>query len=459
MTDYGLSPATAMSEPRRGLLAGASIGAWITLALLVFIGLYMYADRHVVTLQTDAIKASLGLSDFEIGLVQGLSLALCAAIVGYPVAWLADRFDRRAILAASVLVWCVAVAGCGLARDFNQLFVTSALVGAGEAGLLPITYALIPELFQGRSRVLANSAIIVIGRIGSGIIIALTGLLIQQAGTAHAWLPSGLAAMEPWRLTFLAIALPGPLFAAATVAMRIRPDVDAREAARAAAEATRAISVWPFLSRNLGTFVPFYLSVGLLVFGMSAIGAFLPVVAMRQMGASAALVGGWMGSATMISTLAAMAVIVGGASQFQRWLGERYTIWLLAVAALAPALIALGFLFVRTTPQLFALLGVVFLFLSAGSMAFPTAIQELTPRATRARLVSITIMLNIILSAMAPAVVGAVSDRLRGRPNGLMIATVATAVAGLLLSALLLLIAARRYAATVRDARAEDDRL
>lgn len=449
-------PATDKPERSEGLFAGASLGAWITLALLVLIGLYMYADRHVITLQTDAIKRSLAMSDLQIGLVQGFSLALCVAVVGYPVAWLADRFDRRAILAASVLVWCVAVAGCGLARDFNELFLASALVGAGEAGLLPITYAIIPELFQGRSRVLANSMVTVIGRIGSGIVIALTGLLVQQSAVAHDWLPAAFARYEPWRLTFLAIALPGPIFAAATLAMRMRP---AATGTVAAAAPVRKTPIWPFLSRHLGTIAPLYLSIGMLIFGMSALGAFLPVVAMRQMGASPAFVGAWMGSATMVSTVIAMVFVVGSAGPLRRWLGQRYPLFLLGIAAALPVFLAPGFLLVKTPQQMFVLLGIVFLFLSAGGMGFPVALQELTPRATRARLISITIVLNIMLSAAAPAVVGAVSDRLHGRPNGLMIATVATAAAGLLLSALLLLVAARGYTATVRDARAEDELL
>lgn len=449
---------SAPAEPRpdQGFLAGASLASWLTLVLLILIGLYELADRHVITLQTDAIKASLGLSDFQIGLVQGLSLALCAAIVGYPVAWLADRFDRRYILASSVLLWCAAVVGCGLARDFEEMFIASALVGAGEAALLPITYAMIPQLFQGRSRVLANSMVVLVSRIGSGIIIALTGFLVQRASSPPDWLPAGLAGLEPWRLAFLAIALPGPIFALATLAMRLRPDEVARAKARATTAVVRRVPVWPFLSRHLSTFVPFYLSIGLLVFGMSAFGAFLPVVAMRQMGASPALVGAWKGSATLLSTIVAMAVVVSGAGLLQRRLGDRYTIWLLGVASVVPALLSPAFLLVGTPAQMFSLLGFMFVFLAAGSMAFPAALQELTPQATRARLISVTIMLNITLSALAPAVVGAISDRLHGRPNGLMIATVTTAAGGLLLSAVLLLVAARGYAATARAARAEE---
>ena len=124
-----------------------------------------------------------------------------------------------------------------------------------------------------------------------------------------------------------------------------------------------------------------------------------------------------------------------------------------------PALIAPLFLLARTPAQIFEILGLSFVFLAAGSMAFPTALQDLTPRVSRARLIAITIMLNMLLSAAAPAVVGAVSDRLKLLHNGLMVATVATATAALLLSAILLGLSGRGYLASVRAARAEETRL
>ncbi|MFN9250738.1 MAG: MFS transporter, partial [Brevundimonas sp.] len=93
-----------------------SLNAWLSLGLLIAIGLYMYTDRQVLVLQTEPIRQQLGLSDFQVGLVQGLSVALFAAFVSYPLGWLADRIDRRFVLAGSIILWSVAVAACGLSR-------------------------------------------------------------------------------------------------------------------------------------------------------------------------------------------------------------------------------------------------------------------------------------------------------------------------------------------------------
>jgi MFS family permease len=446
-------PHTAPESSRKGLFDGASAASWVALALLLVVGLYMYCDRHVITLQADPIKQALSLTDFKLGLLQGVGISIFVVFVGYPIAWLADRFDQRYILATCIAVWCAAVAASGMAQSFEQLFFASAVVGAGESGLLPICYAAIPELFKGRSRVLANSVVIVTGRIGSGIVIAGTGLVVQHIAAVRAWLPTSWAEMESWRLTFFALAVPGPLLAVAVLFIRLRPRAITTAAPERGTAKPMAAPMWPFLSRHLPLFAGFYIGTGLLVFGMSALGAFLPVVAMRQMSASPAQVGGWMGSATFASALVAMLFVLSGSSILQRWLGQRYTITLLAMASLIPALITPLMLFARTPAEIFINLGIGFIFLSAGSMAFPTALQELTPRLSRARLISIAIVINIILSAAAPVIVGAISDRLKTLANGLMLATVATATVGLLVSGILLLTCARHYAATVDAAR------
>jgi len=77
----------------------------------------------------------------------------------------------------------------------------------------------------------------------------------------------------------------------------------------------------------------------------------------------------------------------------------------------------------------------------------------MSPAPMRARLISIIIMVNIILSAFAPAIVGAVSDQMSHLPNGLMLATVATAGCAFIIASLMLFICARGYGATIEFAR------
>ena len=442
--DGSAQPVAAGKHP----FSGASFGSWMVLAFLLLIGLYMYADRLIITLQTDAVKAALDLTDFQIGLVQGLGVALFAAFAGYPIASLADRFDGRLILAVSIVVWCLAVAGCGLSQNFTQLFLASAFVGAGEAALLPITYATIPMLFTGRSRLTANALLTVSGRLASGGVIVLSGLLVENVGGLQPVLPAQVAEFENWRLALLVLALPAPVLAIASLMVRLR--LKPQDVTLPLQQPAGVMPVRPFLQTHLRTSLgPVYIGVALLVLGASAFGAFLPVVAMRQMGASPSEVGAGVGSATMVSALIAILLLLGGGGVFMRRLGPAYPVRLLMMTSLLTGIVSLGYLVVATPQQMYVLMGVTFLFISLGTMAFPTALQDLMPAPLRTRLMAIAIMINIVFSALAPAVVGLASDML----GHLLRATVIVGVTAMILSAALLAFAGRSYLATSALAR------
>ncbi len=437
----------------------ASPIAWWSLGVLVFIGLYVVLDRQVFVLQIETIRRQMGLNDFQIGLVQGLSVALFSAVAGYPIAWLADRLDRRIVLSICVLIWSLAVAACGLAQNFTGLFFASAMVAAGEAGVLPIAYALIPELFKGRQRVFANSVLIVGGRLGQGMVLSLCGYLIYYVDTLRPTLPAAWQGLDTWRLAFFAAALPGILVIGLVMSMSspakssMRPDSDLQQTASLA---HAQMSVLAFIRSHWGTFGSFFLGMGLLLFGLSAISAFLPVVAMRQMGATPVQVGNFMGVAAFVSSLLGLLFTQLLAKYLRRRLGDHFPIVVLTCSSLLAAVTSSMFLAVHNAAQLFLVLGIQMTLLMCGMMTFPNAIQDMTPRHLRARLVAIIIMVNTVCSSLSPALVGAISDHLKDRPDGLLQAAVWTSCISLLLSAAVLWRCQRTYATTVAAAKATE---
>lgn len=446
---------TALTPPESKASERAPTGAWVSLLVLIALGLYTYMDRQIFGLQAEPLRKALGLTDLQFGLLQGVSVALFAAVVGYPIAWLSDRFDRRTVLAGCIATWSLAVGACGLARDFNELFVTSALVGAAEAGLLPIAYALIPELFRGGQRQLANSLFIVTGRLVVGLVIAMCGWMIHAIDLWRPLLPDVLQALPTWRLAFFATALPGILF----VPMILLLPINKRALALPQPGAPTAVqakqpSVWPFLRSQRFSFATFMLSVGLLVFGFGATGAFIPVVAMRQMGVSSLELGNAMGIATFVSAGLGLLIANVGMKWLAPRLGPMLPVRVLAFAAAASGVFATTLYLARTPVELFTLMALHHTFLMAGTMVFPTALQEMTPAPLRARLISLIIMFNMVLGSLSPAVVGAISDALKPRPDGLMLAMTATSTTALLLAAGLMLLCGRGYVQTTRAARA-----
>jgi hypothetical protein len=189
------------------------------------------------------------------------------------------------------------------------------------------------------------------------------------------------------------------------------------------------------------------LSVGLLVFGFGATGAFIPVVAMRQMGVSSLDLGNAMGIATFVSAGLGLLIANVGMKWLAPRLGPLLPVRVLAFAAAASGFFAATLFLARTPVELFTLMALHHTFLMAGTMVFPTALQEMTPAPLRARLISLIIMFNMVLGSLSPAA-------LKPRPDGLMLAMTATSTTALLLAAGLMLLCGRGYVQTTRAARA-----
>ena len=79
---------------------------WLML-MLMLVALSSFIDRVIVATLGPAIKADLGISDTQFGLLTGLAFALLYTSAGIPVARLADRFNRVRLLAAATTIWSV----------------------------------------------------------------------------------------------------------------------------------------------------------------------------------------------------------------------------------------------------------------------------------------------------------------------------------------------------------------
>ena len=95
----------------------------LTLLLLVIVYTFNFIDRQIVGILAVPIKADLGLSDTQLGLMGGLAFALFYTGLGIPVAMLADRFSRTWIITGALVIWSAMTAACGLAGNFWQLFM------------------------------------------------------------------------------------------------------------------------------------------------------------------------------------------------------------------------------------------------------------------------------------------------------------------------------------------------
>jgi MFS family permease len=423
--------------------------SWYSLGVLTVVLLFATVDRGVLILLAQPVKQSLGLSDLQLGLVQGTGIAVFAAVATFPLGWLADRIGRRAVLAGSVLVWSLAVLACGLAKNFEQLFFASAMVGAGEAGIAPITFTLIAELFRGPKRQLANSVFIVASAAGGGLGMMLAGQLVGVVESSHGSFPAGLASMEPWRITFLMAALPAPLMMLLVgTIMATQRAIGPRVAG---AVAQTSVTLRQHLYRYRGTLIPFYAGVGMVLFSFASVGAWLAVILMRQFGQTATQVGNAMGVLSLVAVAIGFLISTFGLRYFAPRLGSSLQIRTMWTAALMCAGTSFALGFADSAMQVYLIQGLQGICLTAANMLYPTALQDLAPMHLRTRVIAIQSTVNVAFAAVGPPVVGLLSDSLHGRPDALLASVSAIATGGLLIAAALLWSCERRYGSTIDD--------
>lgn len=171
---------------------GAAYRAYI-LFILVVVYTFNFIDRQILSILAVPIKAELGLSDTQIGLMSGLAFALFYATLGVPIAMFADRTSRVRIMAIALSLWSAMTAVCGLAQNFLQLFLARLGVGVGEAGGVAPAYSIIADYFPPRERARALAVYSLGIPIGSALGIVLGGILAELLDWRAAFFLMGFA--------------------------------------------------------------------------------------------------------------------------------------------------------------------------------------------------------------------------------------------------------------------------
>jgi predicted MFS family arabinose efflux permease len=178
------------------------------LFLLLLAYIFNFVDRQIVSVLVVPIKAELGLSDTQLGLMIGLAFALFYTGLGIPIAWLADRTSRVRIIAISLGLWSLFTALCGFTKSFPQLFLARMGVGIGEAGGVAPSYSLIADYFPPRQRARALAIFSFGIPIGSALGLYLGGWLAQAVNWRTAFMVVGFAGLFVVPLIAFGIAEP-----------------------------------------------------------------------------------------------------------------------------------------------------------------------------------------------------------------------------------------------------------
>ena len=418
--------------------------AWYVVAVLILAYTFSFIDRQILTLMVGPIRATLGISDFQLSLLHGLAFALFYSVLGIPIGLMVDRKKRTTIIAIGIAVWSVMTSLCGFAQNFVQLFVARMGVGVGEAALSPGAYSMISDYFPPHQRPRALSLYTSAAYIGGGIATIAGGALIALMPPID--LP-GIGPLQPWQAIFLVVGLPGLLVALLVTTVREPQRTGLKPGAHPNFAAVRA---------HLAAFPAAY---GLLIIGYAVSGimwngaiAWIPTYFIRHFG--------W--TASQVSLPYGLITIGGGVGgiNFGGWiathlrqrgrLDANIIVGLIAIMVALPSGIAATF---AGAPNLALALFAVFLFGCAmpwgGAVA---ALQEITPNQMRGQVSAIYLFcLSLIGIGVGPTLVAGFTDHLFANDAALGKSIALTIAIAAPISALLLSLARKPYCRALEE--------
>ncbi len=187
-TEAPISETSSVSETLR----------WYVLFVMMLAYTINIADRYVMSTVLEQIRVEMHLSDGGIAFLTGVSLALFYVTMGIPMSWIADRYSRRNLLAASMALWSLMTTLCGLSRSYTQLLLARIGVGVGEAGGTPSCNSIVCDYFPAAFRPMALTIFCLGAPIGAWLGADMAGAVSHAHG---------------WRAAFLVLGIPGVLLA------------------------------------------------------------------------------------------------------------------------------------------------------------------------------------------------------------------------------------------------------
>lgn len=437
------------AEARAG--TGLSGNKWVALAILVLLAAASYVDRTIISLLVDQIRADLGVTDLQIGMLQGVAFGIFYSMAMIPAGWMVDRYSRRSVLIAGFTFWTFAAASCGLARNYTQLFLARMGVGAGEATLAPACYSMVANLFRRDQIAFAISIYAAGATIGSGLALGLGGMVVAAMNEAGPVTLPVLGLVKPWQLAFMLTALPSLPLVLLLLWMR--------EPSRGAASTEQSSwgDVFAFMTSRRRILAAHFCGFSMLSIAVYGTAAWVPAYFMRHHGLDVATTGMWVG------VVGALTGIVGtplSGHIVDRMFAAGYTDahlrYFMVSGILMVIVVVTGFWIVSIPLVALATWGALHFLFPFGGIA-PAYLQLITPPRLRGR-VSGAYVLCINLSGLAvgPALVAALNAWVFGDPASIGKAIALTVAVTVPIAVVVFALSLRQARQAIADAHGAD---
>jgi len=179
--------------------ARSSTRRYYVLEILTAVYALNFLDRTIFNVLIEPIKKEFVLSDTTMGLLAGFGFVLFYSLLGIPIARVADRLNRRNIVAAAFAFWSAMTFLCGMASSVATLALARLGVGIGESAGTPASQSIIADLFDKNERPRALGVYAIGTYLGVFLGYFIGGYVNQHYG---------------WRMAFFSAGLPGIALAA-----------------------------------------------------------------------------------------------------------------------------------------------------------------------------------------------------------------------------------------------------
>lgn len=370
---------------------------YYVLGLLTTIYALNFLDRTIFNVLIEPIKKEFALSDTMMGLLAGFGFVLFYSILGIPIARIADRLNRRNIVAIAFAFWSAMTFLCGLASSVTTLALTRIGVGIGESAGTPASQSLVADPFTKNERPRALGIYAIGTYLGVFLGYFIGGYVNQHYG---------------WRMAFMSAGLPGIVLAAVLWLTVAEPARGASEPGSVAAAPDPLGATLRFLFSQR-SFVIVLIGFCLTTYTNYATSAWIPPFLARVHHLSSAEIGTYAGTFKGLCGMAG--TLVGGlvVARISRR-DDRWKLWAPALmSGLAGPVFALCMLTPSFTTMVAALAATSFL---VGFHLGPIfAIAQTVARPTMRALASAIVLLTATCfgQGVGPLAVGMISDALK----------------------------------------------
>lgn len=411
---------------------------WYIVGVLLVAYTLSFIDRMILSLLVAPIRAALDISDTQVSLLIGLAFALFYTVLGLPIAWIADRWNRRNLIVIGVALWSVMTAGCGFAGSYATLFLARMGVGVGEAALSPAAYSMLSDTFP-RDRLARAMAVYSIGvPLGSGVALILGSFVVQAVLAAPMVDLPLIGPVEAWRTIFIWVATPGLLVC--LLLLTIREPLRRGLRASSVGDSVKAPGLLAYLASQRAALGSLFAGMSLIGLVMYGVIAWVPTFFSRTYGMDVSQAGLWFG---VIMATGGAAGLVAGGTLADRWFAKgvadaHLRVMRLSILLGGPPLLAAALM--PNAPLAFAMLAIAFPMLTMHGVG-TVALQFITPNEYRARVTALYFfVVNLVGLGFGPMLMALLTDHLFGDDTALrysiaLVTAVALPLAAIVLTA------------------------